>query len=112
MILTAVIRSLVQFAFTKLLALPVVSQLLEFTGLDVTALQDWLTAFLFGAVVSVVNALGQRYPIINSIVSLGRANQGPVYVQASTEYPSVVPVPGPSDISAVVVNPEETDLDS
>ena len=116
MILTAIIRSLVQWGFTKLLAAPVVINAVAFINeelgltFDLNDYRGWAEAFLFAVVMALTGWLGQHPsigPVLNKVISLGRAATGPAYAPKVPAEAAVQPTPDAGPIVAVITDPEE-----
>lgn len=105
MVWTAVVRSLVQRGLEILLASAIGMQIVNFLsslGFDWNdATRDtvvqWVSVFLFGVIVAIVNALGPKFAWINKFVSLGLSRTSPAYV------------PNDADAVVSVANKTETD---
>lgn len=88
MTFTAMVRSFVQYAVGAMLAAqPVVMGLNWLTekvgfSVDTGAVRAWLEAFIFALIVGALVKLGQRFPLLNQLMSLGRSASSPVYVPA------------------------------
>lgn len=105
MVWTAVVRSLVQRLLEILLATAVGMQIVNllasigFEWSDATrdTIVQWVSVFLFGVIVAVVNALGPKFAWINKFVSLGLSRTAPAYV------------PNDADAVVSVANKDATD---
>lgn len=88
MVWTAVVRSLVQrlleIGLATAFGMQIVNLLssLGFDWNDATrdSVVQWVSVFLFGVIVAVVNALGPKFSWINKFVSLGLSRTAPAYV--------------------------------
>ena len=78
--LVAAIRSMVQ-AVASLAVVAGANVALTYLGveLDTVALTESLSLGAFGALVWAFNALGTRFPVINTVLSLGFGATAPVY---------------------------------
>lgn len=88
MTLTAMVRSFVQYVVGAIFAAgPIVmgvNWLTEKVGVpvDVGVIRTWLEAVIFALVVGGLMKLGQKFPFVNQLISLGRSSSSPVYVPA------------------------------
>jgi hypothetical protein len=74
------IRSIVQYAVTMAVAALATFSLSALdVEIDVVAVNEFLFALAFGAVVWALNALSGRYPLIARILSLGTSPAPPTY---------------------------------
>lgn len=86
MTLTAMIRSFVQYGVGAILAAAPVTAALRWVTdevgipVDSGAAAAWLEAVVFALVVGLLIKLGEKFPIVNKIMSLGRSGSSPVYV--------------------------------
>lgn len=102
MTLTAMIRSFVQYGVGSILAAaPVLAALqwvTEEVGIPVDsgAARLWLEGVVFALIVGALMKLGEKFPWINRIMSLGRSGSSPVYVPAgdTTVSATVTPTEG------------------
>lgn len=102
MTLTAMVRSFVQYAVGAILAAaPVMAALnwvTEEVGIpvDASAIRVWVEGVVFALVVGLLIKLGEKFPWINKVVSLGRSGSSPVYVPAGdvTVAATVTPAEG------------------
>lgn len=83
--MTAIVRTLAQFAVARLLAVGPVAALVETLGWHPDQITDWLTAVTLGLLILVPDALaryGWGARVVhwwNLIISLGRSTEGPSY---------------------------------
>lgn len=102
MTLTAMLRSFSQYAVGAILAAaPVMAALnwiTEEVGIpvDTGAAALWLEGVVFALVVGLLIKLGEKFPWINQVMSLGRSGSSPVYVPAgdTTVAATVTPAEG------------------
>lgn len=102
MTLTAMIRSFVQYAVGAILAAaPVLAALNWVTDnvgipINTDAWRVWLEGLAFAFIVGLLMKLGEKFPWINKIMSLGRSGSSPVYVPAgdTTVGATVTPAEG------------------
>jgi hypothetical protein len=102
MTLTAMVRSFVQYAVGAILAAaPVMAALnwvTEEVGIpvDTAAIRVWVEGLVFALVVGLLIKLGEKFPWINNVISLGRSASSPVYVPAgdTTVAATVTPAEG------------------
>ena len=76
----AAVRSVIQ-ALASLVVVAVANVVLSYLGveLDVAALSETLSLAAFGALVWLFNAAGAKFPIVNTVLSLGFGAGAPVY---------------------------------
>ena len=105
MTFTAMVRSFVQYAVGAILAAqPVVMGLNWLTekvgfSVDTGAVRTWLEAAIFALIVGALVKLGQKFPFLNQLISLGRSASSPVYVPAGDT--TVAATVGPAEGTTV-----------
>lgn len=79
--MTMIIRSVIQYLLSRLLAVPIVIQVIDTLGLeiDAVAVTEAISVFIFGISVAVLGWAAKRWPIVNNIMSLGRSRYSPDY---------------------------------
>lgn len=102
MTLTAMIRSFVQYAVGAILAAAPVIAVLNWLTVEVgipinnNAVRVWIEGVVFALIVGLLIKLGEKFPWINKVISLGRSGSSPVYVPAGdvTVAATVTPAEG------------------
>ncbi len=76
----AAVRSMIQ-ALAALVVVAVANVAMSYLGveLDVAALSETLSLAAFGGLVWLFNAAGTRWPIVNTVLSLGFGTSPPAY---------------------------------
>jgi len=116
MTLTAMIRSFVQYGVGAILASAPVMWILDAVTnevgipINVGAVRAWIEAAVFALVAGGLIKLGERFPVVNQIMSMGRSGSSPAYVPSGDT--AVVATVSPEGGTTVYTEGPDTETDS